>query len=93
MPVRRSFTPKGYPQVDNTFQVTRNDSTNNLFFKLWPILASFPFIVVLFSIPILMSITKIEKAYLDGVIGIRARGHRMVGADETRELWRPHSTS
>ena len=56
-------------------------------------MASFPFIVVLFSIPLLMSITKIEKAYLDGVIGIRTRGHRMVGADETRELWRPHSAS
>ena len=26
---------------------------------------------------------------MDGVLGIRTRGRRMVGADETTELWRP----
>ena len=26
---------------------------------------------------------------LDGVLGIWTRGRRMVGADETTELWRP----
>ena len=26
---------------------------------------------------------------LDGVLGIRTRGRRMVGTDETTELWRP----
>ena len=26
---------------------------------------------------------------VDGVLGIRTRGRRMVGADETTELWRP----
>ena len=26
---------------------------------------------------------------VDGVLGIRTRGRRMVGADETMELWRP----
>ena len=26
---------------------------------------------------------------IDGVLGIRTRGRRMVGADETTELWRP----
>ena len=26
---------------------------------------------------------------VDGVLGIRTCGHRMVGADETTELWRP----
>ena len=31
---------------------------------------------------------QIEKS-IDGVLGIRTRGHRMVGADETTELWRP----
>ena len=31
---------------------------------------------------------QIEKS-IDGVLGIRTRGRRMVGADETTELWRP----
>ena len=31
---------------------------------------------------------QIEKS-VDGVLGIRTRGCRMVGADETMELWRP----
>ena len=31
-----------------------------------------------------ISIIQIEKS-LDGVLGIRTRGHRMVGADETTE--------
>ena len=31
---------------------------------------------------------QIEKS-VDGVLGIRTRGRRMVGADETMELWRP----
>ena len=31
---------------------------------------------------------QIEKS-IDGVLGIRTWGHRMVGADETTELWRP----
>ena len=31
---------------------------------------------------------QIEKSK-DGVLGIWTRGHRMVGADETTELWRP----
>ena len=35
-----------------------------------------------------ISIMQIEKS-LDGVLGIRTWGHRMVGADETTELWRP----
>ena len=26
---------------------------------------------------------------IDGVLGIRTQGRRMVGADETTELWRP----
>ena len=32
---------------------------------------------------------QIEKS-IDGVLGNRTRGRRMVGADETTELWRPH---
>ena len=32
--------------------------------------------------------TLVEKS-VDGVLGIRTRGRRMVGADETTELWRP----
>ena len=35
-----------------------------------------------------ISIIQIEKS-VDGVLGIRTRGHRMVGTDETTELWRP----
>ena len=31
---------------------------------------------------------QIEKS-IDGVLGIRTWGCRMVGADETTELWRP----
>ena len=31
---------------------------------------------------------QIEKS-IDGVLGIRTHGRRMVGADETTELWRP----
>ena len=35
-----------------------------------------------------ISIIQIEKS-VDGVLGIQTRGRRMVGADETTELWRP----
>ena len=31
---------------------------------------------------------QIEKS-IDGVLGIRTRGRRMVGTDKTTELWRP----
>ena len=40
-----------------------------------------------FLIPITISIIQIEKS-VDGVLGIRTRGRRMVGKDETTELWR-----
>ena len=36
----------------------------------------------------LITISIIEKS-IDGVLGIRTLGRRMVGADETTELWRP----
>ena len=45
------------------------------------------FIFVLFSLQFLY---KLKKS-VDGVLGIRTRGSRMVGADETTELWRPPS--
>ena len=35
-----------------------------------------------------ISIIQIEKS-VDGVLGIRTRGRRMVGAEENKELWRP----
>ena len=41
-----------------------------------------------FLVPTIISIIQIEKS-VDGVLGIRTRGLRMVGADETTELWRP----
>ena len=37
---------------------------------------------------ITISIIQIEKS-IDGVLGIQTQGHRMVGTDETTELWRP----
>ena len=37
---------------------------------------------------ITISITQIEKG-IDGVLGIRTNGRRMLGVDETIELWRP----
>ena len=36
----------------------------------------------------LITISIIEKS-IDGVLGIRTLGRRMVGTDETTELWRP----
>ena len=39
----------------------------------------------------IISIIKNEKS-IDGVLGIRTRGRRLVGADETTELWRPPLT-
>ena len=35
-----------------------------------------------------ISVIQIEKS-VDGVLEIQTRGRRMVGADETTELWRP----
>ena len=35
-----------------------------------------------------ISIIQIEKS-VDGVLGTRTRGRRMVGTDETTELWLP----
>ena len=49
-----------------------------------PILASFCFFR---SFLITISI-QIEKS-VDGVLGIQTRGRRMVGVDETTELWQP----
>ena len=34
---------------------------------------------------------QIEKS-VDGVLGIQTLGHKMVGADETTELWRPRQS-
>ena len=46
-----------------------------------------PLFVYFHSFPVTIS-TQIEKS-IDDVLGIRTRGRRMVGADETTELWRP----
>ena len=56
------------------------------FFKKWANLGLFLFIFRSFLVTI--SIIQIEKS-VDGVLGIRTRGRRMVDADETTELWRP----
>ena len=47
----------------------------------WPLFVYFCSFLVTIS-------KQIEKS-VDGVLGIRTRGRRMVGADETMELWRP----
>ena len=46
----------------------------------WPLFVYFRHFLITTSI--------IEKS-IDCVLGIRTRGRRMVGADETTELWRP----
>ena len=56
-----------------------------MFFKNGPIPASFCFIFVLFSLQFQY---KLKKS-IDGVLGIRTQGRRMVGSDKTTELWRP----
>ena len=48
---------------------------------------SWPHFVYFHSFLVTISI-QIEKSIYD-VLGIRTQGHRMVGADETMELWRP----
>ena len=48
----------------------------------WPLFVYFcPFLITI-------SIIQIEKS-IDGLLTIRTLGRRMVGADETTELWRP----
>ena len=56
----------------------------NFFFKMGQ---SRPLFVYFCSFLVTISI-QIEKS-IDGVLGIWTRGHRMVDADETTELWRP----
>ena len=46
-----------------------------------------PLFVYFHSFLVTISI-QIEKS-IDGVLGIRTRGCRMVGVDKTMELWRP----
>ena len=46
------------------------------------------FLVYFRSFLITISIIQIERS-IDGVLGIQTQGRRMVGADETTELWRP----
>ena len=47
-----------------------------------------PLVVYFRSFLITISIIQIEKS-VDGVLGIRTLGYRMVGADKTTELCRP----
>ena len=46
-----------------------------------------PLFVYFCSFFITMSIIQIERN-IDGVFGIQTQGRRMVGTDETRQLWR-----
>ena len=54
-------------------------------FKIWPNPGLF---FVYFSPFHITNQLQIEKS-IDGVLGIRTQGRRMVGAEETTELWRP----
>ena len=72
-----------------TFQIKfmyLNLIRDNLFLKKMG--QSRPLFVYFRSFLITISIIQIEKS-IDGVLGIRTRGRRMEGADETTELWRP----
>ena len=63
-------------------------SAGKIFFKMGqslPLFVYFRYFLDTFSI------IQIEKS-VDGVLGIRTRGCRMVGADKTTELWRPPKT-
>ena len=60
---------------------------HRLFFKKWANPGLFLYILAPFPLQFQY---KLEKS-IEGVLGIRTRGHRMVGADETTELWRPPS--
>ena len=50
-----------------------------------------PLVVYFHSFLVTISI-QIEKS-VDGVLGIQTRDRRMVGADETMELWQPPKIS
>ena len=54
------------------------------FFKKW----ANPGLFLFFRSFLVKISIQIEKS-IDGVLGIRTWGHRMVGADDTTELWRP----
>ena len=71
---------------DNLMRKTLQLSLPFFFFKMGQ---SRPLFVYFRYFFITISIIQIEKS-IDGVLGIRTRGRKMVGADETTELWRPH---
>ena len=66
-------------------KVIASQRNKNSFFKNGPITASF----CLFTLFSRYNFNNTNWKKLDGVLGIRTRGCRMVGADETTELWRP----
>ena len=71
--------------LNNCICSTYDKTASWLFFKKWANHGLFLFIFCSFLITISI---QIEKS-VDGVLGIRTRGRRMVGTDETTELWRP----
>ena len=86
---------QNYFAVDSWTNLMHNDTyelhilCRNIFFfkKNGPISASFCFYFRSF----LATISIQTEKSIDGVLGIRTWGRRMVGADETTELWRPPS--
>ena len=66
--------------------VRSRDVSSTMFFLFLKMGQSRPLFVYFRSFLITISIIQIEKS-IDGVLGIQTRGCRMVGADETMELW------
>ena len=73
------------PTMDVKTYLPTNVFFSSSFFKNMG--QSRPIFVYFRSFLIIIS-TQIEKS-IDGELGIRTRGRRMLGADETTELWRP----
>ena len=63
--------------------------TKNIFLLFFKKGQSRPLFDYFRSFLVTISIVQIEKS-IYGVLWIRTRGRRMVGADKTTELWRPH---
>ena len=74
--ILNTWRPKGDPEYLSGLRI--------LFLKNWPIPASF----CLFLFFSCYNFNRNWKS-VNGVLGIQTRGHRMVGADKTTELWRP----
>ena len=78
------FSWQGWPCES----VNHSTDTFLIFIIKWSNRGHFLFIFILFSLQFQYKLNK----SIDGVLGIQTQGRRMVGADETTELWRPLAT-